>query len=71
MPSLYDMPKKEKISYPGVYDMSAQKPLDASPELSPVEVEVEPKVQMKKPVKSKSGPMSVERKTLKLGKIKG
>ena len=69
MPTLYEMPLKEKMSDPGVYDMSS-KPVEVVEAVEAPTPDA-PKVQMKKPVKSKSAPPTAERKTLKLGKMKG
>ena len=70
MPDLVDMKPKDKFSFPGVFDMSKKN----SPVvvLQPMEDETEPLVAVaKKPVVPKKTAPVGERKSLKLGKMKG
>jgi hypothetical protein len=68
MPELLDMPAKQKFSFPGVFDMSKKEPAMI---VVPVEekLDEEPLIPIKKPAK-KVAPVG-ERKSLKLGKMKG
>jgi hypothetical protein len=68
MPDLVDMPSKQKFSFPGVFDMSKKEP---SIIVAPVEEKLDEEliVPVKKSAK-KVAPVG-ERKSLKLGKIKG
>ena len=68
MPELLDMPAKQKFSFPGVFDMSKKEPVLI---VAPVEEKLDEEliVPVKKPAK-KVAPVG-ERKSLKLGKMKG
>lgn len=69
MPELMDMKSKEKFTYPGIFDMS--KKIVPAIVVEPVEQEEEEVVPVVKKTIPKKKVESGERKTLKLGKIKG